>query len=118
MGWKKDFAKLCQRIIDKTSWAERTVDNNVQRVAAKHSITTREALFVLARDNGIGFQTDFAKLSKEEQKTVSSTRTKVTQPSANNAKASSKAGKVVARTVSLKTPLGTFADPVLASISH
>jgi hypothetical protein len=113
MGWKKDFAKLRQRIIDKTSWAERTIDNNVQHVAAKHSITTREALFVLARDNGIGFQTDFSKLSKEEQKTVSSTRTKATSPSANNAKTNPKASKVVARTINLKTPLGAFTDPYL-----
>jgi hypothetical protein len=114
MGWKVEFAKLRQRVIDKTSWAPRTLDNNVQRIAAKHSITTKEALFVIARDNQVGFQADFSKLSKEEQKTVSSTQTKSVRAVAASAKvSSSKKSKPVTRTVSLKTPLGTFGDPYL-----
>lgn len=112
MGWKKDFAGLRQRIIDRTSFAERTVDNKVGQIATQHSITATEALFVLARNNGIGFQTDFKKLSKEEQRTVSSTQPKPAKVATVSSKAALKS-RSSTRTVSLKTPLGTFSDPYL-----
>lgn len=117
MGWQKDFPNLAKRIKDKTKWADRTLSNNVQKIATRHSTTTDVALFVIAKENGVGYLGDLKKLSNENRIAFSAVKPAI-QPSTR--KNSNQKTKVTTRTVSLKTPLGTFSDPYLPAsvINH
>lgn len=110
MSWRKEFPNLAKRIKEKTKWADRTLVNNVQKVATKHSITTDAALFVIAKESGVGHLGDLKRLSNDDRVAFSAVKP-ATQPAAR--KSSGQKAAATTRTVSLKTPLGTFSDPYL-----
>ena len=113
MSWKTDFANLRQKLKDKKSWADRTIDNNVEKAAHEHTLTTREALFVLARENGIRYQPDFRRLSAEEQNRVTSTTIKKMPPTKTTLRRNS-IGKN--KIIMLSTPLGSIREPYLPQL--
>jgi hypothetical protein len=70
MGWKQEFSVLRERLIKKSK-SPGALDKQVQILANKLGLTSREALFVLANSKGIGYQADFKRLSREEQSRIS-----------------------------------------------
>lgn len=73
--WKQRFPKLRQRVIQKLqSKGKAPTDNafdvSVRRLAGHHGLTPAEALFVLAKDNGLSTLTDFRHLTTDEQSRV------------------------------------------------
>jgi hypothetical protein len=112
MSWQKDFPNLAKRIKDKTKWADRTLSNNVQKVATRHSIATDAALFVIAKESGVGYLGDLKKLSNEDRVAFSAVKPATSQSVGR--KSGSQKSKPASRVVSLKTDLGTFSDPYLS----
>lgn len=72
MSWKRNHSKLRDRVF-KASGAKthRGFDERVARMAKEKSITTEEALFLLANKYGVGVANDLKKLSDDSRQRVS-----------------------------------------------
>ncbi len=94
----------------------KTLRKKIQREASKLGLTTDEALFILAKENGIGYQREFRKLKPESRQSITDAIREYSSNSSNitntaKAKAPSFRGKN--RTTTIKTKFGSITEPYL-----
>ncbi len=112
MGWKHQFLSLYNRLKSSLGNPDRsTLDKRISRLATKKGLSGREALFILASENNVGYAREFSMLSDDERTRISqviSTKSPFV-PSSNKANIE----KQKIRVLQIKTNVGIIKDPYL-----